>query len=203
MHRLGRQQDKPKNFVLDWKAGQTLAEVLSNTLQTALPRIKQSINLSSRLTRGYDGVGYYPTLEALSRECYLISKSIITDPGYAGVSISLTTDTVIVSDFTQQPNAVKEILFQDLIGQPTWLDATMVQAKTAMRGDIQPLDVVGLPRGLVTNSASTFGRFRDNSIFTGKYLVQRIHFYGDFRQPDAASWNTTFDLSLQAKAGTP
>jgi hypothetical protein len=196
--------DAPKNFVLNWKAGDTLASALDNCLSTAMPDFKTNINISSRLVRNYDDQGYYQSLDQLAFVVNGISKSIISDPNYPGVTIAPPVDdTINVTDFIGPPPPAKLIDFQDLVGQPTWLDPVSISVQLVMRGDIQVSDIVTMPRTLITNSQSVVTRFRDNSIFTGNYYVKRVHHYGDFRQPDAAAWNTTLDLVLQVKGVTP
>lgn len=190
----------PLNFVLDWTAGMTLGAALSATLNTALPGAKQAINLNPRLVLDHDEVGYYATLTQLAGVLNPLSRSIITDPGYPGVSISYNGETVTVSDLYGPATQTKTIAFQDLIGQPTWIAPQMIQVKTVMRGDIDLLDVVTLPQTLTTNTQAALTRFRDKTTFSGNYVVQNIHHWGNFRQPDAASWNTTFEMFPQPAA---
>jgi hypothetical protein len=69
-----------------------------------------------------------------------------------------------------------------------------------MRGDINLGDMVSLPQSLVTTTAQAMTNLSgtqnpSNSLtFSGNYLVTDIHHYGNFRQPDAASWNTTLNM---------
>jgi hypothetical protein len=194
----------PANFVLNWKAGTTLADALSTTFSTAIPKAKQDINISPRLKLSYDCVGYYETLNQLSTWLNEFSKSIVTDAGYLGVNVDYSDGVnIVVMDFTGPPSPVKPINFQDLIGQPTWIAPLTIQAKTVMRGDIDLFDTVSLPQSLVTTTAQAMTNFTQNPAnsltFSGNYTVTDIHHYGNFRQPDAASWNTTFNMTPQPK----
>lgn len=186
--------EAPFNFVLDWRAGTTLANALTSTLNTAYPQAQQKIVINSRLTLNHDEVGQWATLEQMAQWMTLRTKAIITDPGYPGVSINYDGTTVTAYDFSGPPNPVKAIQFQDLIGQPTWVQANTIQAKVVMRADLKISDLVSLPKGLVTTTAQAFTRFQDKLNFTGNYSVIGIHHWGNFRQPDAASWNTTLDM---------
>jgi hypothetical protein len=199
--------NSPANYVLSWKAGTTLADALSTTFATALPTAKQNITISSRLKLNYDVTGYYESLVQFASWLNEFSKSIITDAGYLGVTIDYSDgDTINVMDFTGPPSPVKAIAFQDLIGQPTWIEPSKIQAKCVMRGDINLGDMVSLPQSLVTTTAQAMTSFAgtqnpSNSLtFSGNYLVTDIHHYGNFRQPDAASWNTTLNMVLPPKA---
>src|SRR5208283_895606 len=187
-------QASPINLVLNWSAGQTLASALSSTFQTAFPNAKQKISISPRLTQAWAEPGYYNTLTQLATYLNGVSEAIVTDPGYSGVSITYDGTTVTATDSTAAPGNTTKIAPQDLIGQPTWIDLLTVQVKTVMRGDIALNDAVTLPATLVTTSQGASSQFRNQTTFTGDYTVTGIHHYGNFRQPDAASWNTTFTV---------
>ncbi len=192
----------PVNYTLDWKANTTLATALQNCLQAALPKAKVTISISSRLTQTHDEPSVHGSLDELSKLVYELSKRIITDAGYPGVWISYDGVTVNVSDQTN-PTKPKKIAFQDLIGQPTWIGPNVIQAKFVMRSDLDIQSVVTLPPGLVTTSQAALTAFTGmsnpaNSLtFSGDYVVQEIHHYGNFRQPDAQSWNTTVNMIPQ------
>lgn len=196
----------PKNFALNWQAGTPLATALSGALTTGLPNAKQQINLSPRLTLNYAVQGVYGTLNNLSTWANSFSQSIITDANYPGVTITYDGTTVKVTDQTTPPPNVTAIEFTDLLGQPTWIGSQTIQFKTVMRGDINLQDVVSLPQGPTIVTAASLSRFlniQDKTSFTGNYVVQEIHHYGNFRQPDGASWNTTFNARPQTTAEAP
>lgn len=185
--------DKPLNVVLNWLAGTPLADALKVTLKTALPQAVQKISVSPRLVLNHNQPGYYNTVEQLAGVIYDLSKSIITDAGYPGVAIGYDGVTVTVSD-QSSPLPPTAIAFQDLIGQPTWVEPQIIQVKTVMRGDIGINDVVTLPQGVVSTTANALRRFQDETTFSGNYVVNAMHHFGASRQPDAASWNTTMNM---------
>jgi hypothetical protein len=193
--------DDPMNFVLNWRAQSPLASALQATLSTVYPNVKLKITLSDRLVRSHDEIGAYATLTQLATVIKGISHSIIQDPNYGGVTINWDGDqTLVVTDLTGPPAPAKMLLFRDMIGQPTWLRPLTVGVKCVMRADIGLQDVVSLPpKGPITNTAAAFLRFQDQSAFTGNFVVQSIHHYGNFRQPDAASWNTTLEMVPEFK----
>jgi hypothetical protein len=194
----------PLNFVMYWPTGTTLASALSVTLSTALPTAKQDINISPRLVLAHDEAGYYATLSQLSDVIHGISRSIITDAGYPGVSIAYDGTTIRVRDFLGPSSPAKAIEFQDLLGQPTFVDAGVIQIKTVLRGDINYGDLVSLPPSLVTHTQGALTGFsgidRNKLTFSGNFNVVGMHHFGNFRQPDSASWNTTFNLIPEQKA---
>jgi hypothetical protein len=189
----------PTNYTLNWKQGTTLATALANTLKTALPNAKQNIQISPRLVLNHDQQAFYGSLTQLSQLLNPFSKSVVTDANYQGVSISYDGTTVTAYDGSTPPKSTTTIQFQDLIGQPTWIEANTIQIKCPMRGDINLFDMLALPPGAVTSSSSAFQNLTGNNpannlTFTGPYQVVDVHHYGNFRQSDAASWNTTIKM---------
>lgn len=189
---------EPLNFVLNWQAGQSLADALKTTFSIALPSAKQDINISPRLVLNHDEVGYYETLTQFAQYLQPLTQSIVTDKGYAGVNVIYDGVTIKAMDFTTQAKGPMAIAPQDLIGQPTWIAGNIISVKTVMRGDIDVGDSVTIPPTLFTNATagytSFFGPERNKLTFSGTFQVSSIHHYGNFRQPDAASWNTTFEM---------
>lgn len=190
--------DSPKNYILNWRAGVPLSIALGQTFATALPNLKQNIAISPNLILAHDEVGYYASLEQFADIVNTLSCSIIGGDTYPGVQISVTADTVTAWDGTTKPDPkdIKEIAFQDLFGQPTWGDHQTITFKTAMRGDINLCDTIKLPRNagpgtrITTEAAQT--RYGGQTTFNGNFLVVAMAHFGNYRQPDAFSWNTTF-----------
>jgi hypothetical protein len=75
---------KPKNIVLNWKAGTPLGTALASTLSTAFPDFKQDIKINSSIVRPNDEVAVYPTLEQLAQYVRQTSLDIIKTTGYQG-----------------------------------------------------------------------------------------------------------------------
>ena len=92
--------------------------------------------------------------------------------------------------------------FQDLIGQPTWIEAPFIQFKTMMRADLKVGDQVTLPKTLVTNSAQAQSSLINQQVaFQGKFQIQTIRHVGNFRQATGDAWVTVFDaFPLQVQA---
>jgi hypothetical protein len=193
--------DQPLNFVLNWRAGMPLSDALAATLKTALPNAIQKISVSPRLVANHDQPGYYQTLNQLAEVVYNLSKAVVTDTTYPGVVIGYDGVTVKATDETVKP-APTAIDFKDLIGQPTWIGFNTISVKTVMRGDLFLQDVVTLPRSAVTTTAASASQFRNDpknqSTFSGNFVIQTIHHFGNSRQPDAASWTSVYEMTPQA-----
>ena len=191
-------QATPGNFPLRWPTGTPLANAIKYALDVGQAGVKKVIAISPNLTLAHDEMGIYPSLDTFSAAVMRLSKTIIRNPNYTGVQIARNGDMIVVSDGTQAPTGeAKKIQFQDVIGQPTWIGPQTIQFKTVLRSDIAINDYIELPQTPVTQSAASLPVFRDTKgklTFNGIYRVQAIHHYGNFRQADAASWNTTFDV---------
>lgn len=195
--------ENPLNLVLNWPQGTSLADAIKQAISIALPQAKISINISPNLTLAFDEHGFYGTLTEFSKTVFDISKSIIGDPSYPGVTIGFDGVTVSVSDLTTPPAPIT-IQPQDLIGQPTWIAPQTIQAMFVMRGDIGLQDVIKLPATLITTTSPSFSQFNSNGLstttFSGNYVINRIQHYGNMRQPDASSWSTVVEMYPQPKA---
>jgi hypothetical protein len=189
----------PLNFQFNWQAGTPLSTAIGQTLATAMPNQKQSIAISKNLTLNYDQHGTYQSARQFAAFINGMSQAIVGGT-YQGVKMSSDGSTVTVWDGTSQPSATKPIAFQDMIGQPTWVDPQTISVKLVLRGDLSLGSVISMPESLATQTQQSFLRFQDKSAFTGNYLVQQIQHFGNFRQSDAASWNTTIQATLQPKA---
>jgi hypothetical protein len=105
----------------------------------------------------------------------------------------------------------KKIKFDDLMGQVTWIGYGSIQAKLVMRGDLDVSDIIRFPEGLISQvTAGSFpaqggtGRLADSLAFGNQiFQIQQIQHWGNYRQPDAASWNTTIWAFQLGKGGQP
>ena len=191
----------PANHTLNWLNNTPLSSALMSTLQTTYPNAKIQINISPRLTQNHDEPGVYGSLGQLSTYVNTLSKTIIKDAGYAGVTMVYDGTTITVSDQTSAQSSAIAILFTDLVGQPTWIEPQTIQTKCVLRGDLDISSVITLPQTLVTNTAASQSGLTGNPAnkltFSGNYLVTDIHHYGNFRQPDSASWATVINAIPQ------
>lgn len=192
--------DNPVNMIMNWPAGTSMADMIRQAISIALPKAKISINISPRLVLPNDEQGFYGTLTEFSQTVFDISKSLISDANYPGVTIGFDGVTVSVSDLTTPPPVIK-IQPQDLVGQPTWIQPQTIQAMFVMRGDLSLNDVIELPPTLIKTTSPSFSQFNQPNqkqvTFSGKYVVNRLQHYGNLRQPDASSWTTVIEAYPQ------
>ena len=193
---------KPKNLTLNWKKNTPLGDALTNTLQTAFPGYTVTVNINSGIVRPNDEVGFFPTLEQLAQYALQTSKNIIKTAGYPGVSLIPGQNAISVFDGSQSSSSnagsgsassssPTQINYQDLIGQPTWLENTIISIKTVMRADLQVGNQIMLPKTQITNTqAAPSSLINLQSAFQGSFTIQSLRHVGNFRQPSADSWVT-------------
>jgi hypothetical protein len=183
----------PMNLVINWMAGMQLSAAINDTLQTAFPTYKRTINISPNLILSHDEPGLHQSLTQFASYINSVSKSIIGG-AYSGVRMVIRNGEIFVFDGTT-PTTPKKIVFTDLIGQPTWIDFGTIQIQCVMRADIQVGDYISLPQSQVTTTVQSNSQFRNSLVFQGSFLVNRVRHVGNFRQPDAASWVTVIDAA--------
>jgi gamma-glutamylcyclotransferase (GGCT)/AIG2-like uncharacterized protein YtfP len=184
----------PVNISTNWKKGTQLSAALKTALGAAFPNFTLDIKISPNLVLNYDQPFVYGTLQQLAQFARSMSQKILGDKTYLGVQLVTAGNKIMAYDGTTAPSTTKQIAYQDLIGQPTWLGFT-VNLKTVLRADISVGDLVQLPPAIaiVTPQAALLPR---NSVsFAGKYMVQQIRHVGRARQADAASWCTIIDAA--------
>ena len=186
--------DAPGNFPFVWQPAQSMTSAIGNTLSTALPTLKQDIRISPNLVTNHTVTTHHQTLAAFASSCNDLSIGLLGIDNYDGVQITTDGVTVTVFDGLGAKPTPKPISFQDMIGQPTWIGPQTISLKTVMRGDIRLGDIITLPPSLATQSQQALLSLQDKSTFSGNYLVQLVHHFGNYRQPDAESWNTTFEI---------
>ena len=201
----------PSGITFQWFPGQTLAQALTLAIAPALPGFRLTINVLPGLQPLGPAIGYYPSLATfaqwLSDYTQTLGAAITGNPQYGGVQITVSGNTLIVSDSTtagQSPAKTVALSFTDLIGQPTWIDVATVNFKTVLRADIQINDFITFPKGVIapyalTTPAAAVPNAPPSSqiAFQQPFYVTRIHHFANFRQADADSWCTSFDAIAQ------
>lgn len=187
----------PVNMVLEWASGQKLSAALFFTLQRAFPGFTVTVNIDDRLVCNNANPGYYYSLTQLTQWVNSFSKSIITDSNYSGVRIAIHDKTINVYDSTTTTvanNGAVTLSFNDLVGQPTWIDYATAQIKTTMRADIMVGSIITMPANtLVVTTAASYSAYKSTSGFVGNMMINSVRCLGNSRARDAEGWVTVLE----------
>ena len=194
---------EPDNGVnFNWAAGTPLKSALQQTLAQAFPGYTANFdNLTAALSQGAPEAGTYTSLTTfasyLKQRTQPMGASSTGNKNYDGVWITVksASKTIYVAD---NPAKTVNLQFQDLIGQPTWINPGQVSIKTVMRSDIDVNNLITFPQGiqapfaLTATIAAPGTPASSKTAFQGQFKIAEVHHFGNFRQPDAEAWNTTF-----------
>jgi hypothetical protein len=208
---------KPINIIHNMPKGTPLGQAIQQALNTAFPSAGVNIKISPNLTLNYDDKGYYQSLEQYMDYVKTLSHSILGTPdktGYQGVMADSSKGPFNIFDATQ-PDTPIQINFQDLIGQPCWIDVNKIQFKVALRSDISPNNIVKLPPNILTTSTASgaltfqpglvFNQYQPGNqlLFQGQYTVTAVRHMGRFRSPNAESdWVTVIEAVTPGAEGS-
>lgn len=186
----------------NWQKGQNLQAALTQMIAQAFPGYTADINIAPSLVAQSPQPGCYRDIAAfftyLNRYTQWLGAQQY-GPSYPGVTCAFAGKTLQVFDGQGTTSSVTTINFQDLVGQPTWIDVNTVTFQTVLRADLQLGDQVTFPTSVVppyalTTPGAAFpgSPAASSSTFQGLFSITEVHHYANFRQSDAASWNTTF-----------
>jgi hypothetical protein len=203
--------DPPNGISFIWSPHQDLAQALSNSFAVAFPDLTVSVSITSGMVQTdsiLPVVGWYENLAQFAS--YILDltiplgQALTGNKGYPGVIIGIRGNQIYATDATQNPRTVA-LNFQDLIGQPTWINIATISFKCVLRADIQIGDMVTMPpdpgggTSIISALALTQqgsgipgAPARNSSIFKGKFFVNEVHHFGNLRQADGDSWATAF-----------
>jgi hypothetical protein len=209
----GGTSQQNSQIVLNWKKGTPLASALAATFSNAFPTLKQSISINPNLILPNDEIGFYFSLPAFAPFLKGLTAAIIGGT-YQGVDIAVTPTQITAFDGSTQTTPVN-IAFQDLIGQPTWINNATIQFVCAMRADLNVNTFIAMPKGLLGNPSNPFGapgavttttasqpQARQNIIFTGVFKIVSVHHMGEFRQASGDAWVTVFNAIIAVPAAS-
>lgn len=208
--------DDPGNLILDWNAGQTLADALRNTFSIAYPGMPVVFNIGDNLVFAYPESNYCASLEELAQLVSRITHEVFKQK----VFITIQAGAIRVFDTTHKPAPI-QMNFTDLIGQPTWLSQGIMQMKTVMRADIQVGSIIRMPAmhsngkefpfpnapGFTTTYAAAalspeggaLSSTDKNSLtFQNNFQISELRHIGNFRSPAGEDWATVFNCALVA-----
>jgi hypothetical protein len=188
----------PVNLSVSWQKGQTMEQMIRQTLGIAFPTIPITGKLNPNLIYTENQGALYYTLEGFAELVGTTSFNIIKNSLYIGARITLTQAGFYLYDGTEQTTPIA-IDWYDIIGNLTWLDTYNIQAKLVMRNDLALGKYVTFPQGVpVLNLYNTnnYSQYRNNTNFQGTFYLTLIHHMGNSRAPDENSWVTVINCIL-------
>lgn len=187
----------PGNLVLNWPAGQLLGDVLTTLFKQAFPNLKPEVTISPSLIKNYHEVGVYKTLSAFANAIAEMTSSFTTGK----VRIAINADRIIAYDSTYKPTPIP-LVFDDMIGQPTWISYNTLQIVLAQRADLSvgsqitmPKDIGSIPGFVQTTVASTSSYAKYQSTFKDTFTVTELRQLGNFRSPNGQAWSTIINAT--------
>jgi hypothetical protein len=174
---------------------------VKNALQSAFPSAKTvgAETLNQVLTLPYaPQAGGYPNVGQFSEYVRSVSQAIVNGQDgpskstYSGIRIVPTPTGFRLFDGTTKTNP-KQIEFNDLIGQPTWLNPLELTFKCVMRADLAVGDFIKMPIAQTTSTSASFAQYRNKATFQGAFQIKAVRHLGDSRQPSGDSWVTVID----------
>jgi hypothetical protein len=187
--------NNPGNFVLNWRKGQPLGDALKQMLSIVYPNTKIDVSISADLVNNYDNPHVVHTLEDIA---YFVGN-FTEETFHNRVDISFQAGRITIRDKTYKPAPI-QLAFTDFVGQPTWIEANIMQVTTVMRADIEIGSIIQMPQGMQnapgivgTSAASMPSSLKYQSTFQNSFQVVELRQIGNFRAPDGAAWVTIFN----------
>lgn len=150
-------------------------------------------SLVSAMAQGSGNSG----LQALSSALSAAGKNSPGTDQYQGIHTFVRCQRIIVTDNNPisgiHPGPL--LKFEELIGQPTWLNSTTISFRTPMRADIYPPLTVTLPPDTLEFAAPSLdvvpGSVKTLNVNFANQPVtlQQVTVIGDSRHPDGSSWS--------------
>lgn len=193
-----------QDIMWSWPKGTQLSAAVAQCFAQAFPQYRPKVQIGNIVAPG-DDMAHYTSLTRLANHVFNMSAKYGTPTygeQYSGVAIIIRGNAIYAYDSTvATPQApVTQLAFEDLIGQPTWLQPFTISFKTVLRADLQVGSLVKFPPAaispyvLLTSDAVVPGGVpaRSKSIFQGSFMISEVHHFAAFRQADADSWATAF-----------
>lgn len=185
--------DAPGNLVLIWTAGTQLKTAISNMLKIAYgDKTTVSINMTGDYVLPYDSSHVSSNLIGMAKWITEFTEKKFK----SSVIIAINGAEITVTDTVTAPGFIS-IEFNDMVGQPTWIDPLTMQVKLIMRGDIKvgtfiqmPKNIQNIPGIVTTTSASLPSNLKYQSAFNGQFFVKELRHVGAYRTPNGTAWVT-------------
>lgn len=184
----------PANIVFQWAPKQSLASAITNCLQAAFPSLTPSVIIGT--TYNTTNVKTHQTFQFPAFARFIRSLSS------GAIDMAINGKTIVVFDSANPvTTAPIQLDYNDLIGQPTWIEPYTLTFTTVMRSDIEvgayvkmPQVLQGVPGGVQTSAGAYPSNvsLKYQTIFQGQFRVTGVRQVGNFRDPAGASWGTVF-----------
>lgn len=182
----------PGNFVLNWTAGTQLSVALQQMFAVVYPGTPVDMSINADLVQAYDDIHVCSTLDQMAQTVGDITEGAFDNR----VNIGIQAGRIVVFDQQFKPAPI-QLVFNDFVGQPTWIAVNTIQLKMVARADLRLGGFVKMPQGLqnlpgfVTTTQSAFpSTVKYQTIFQDNFIVQELRQVGNFRSPDATQWVT-------------
>lgn len=196
-------------LVWHWQKGQKITDAIRQTLNGGMSGYSLDFSgVSNDLTAGSYDAGFYGDVTSLAINIRDISLHANPADGYQGIRFYLREKTFYFYDGGTE-SSPKEIQFEDMIGQPTWLGPDpypQITLQTVMRADISMGDVIKMPAFNKSGSNLTLSGYglmaptqkagqspKSRSLFQGNFIVTGVRHIGDSRNPDGSAWMTVIN----------
>ncbi|MBP2171013.1 hypothetical protein J2125_004205 [Erwinia toletana] len=194
-------------ITLSGKKGDNLGEVVKQALKGAYPNTDVITTVSNKLALPEDATGVCPRMEPFSTMVRSLSKSIIKDDGYSGVQIVRQNGAIHIFDnWWVSRDDAKQILPQELIGQPTWAGLNQVSFTCPLRADLRCGEKISLPQNIISGPSSLLSvnnqhsspMLRNNVNFSGIFLISSVRHVGKYLLADSSNaWVTIYEALAQ------
>lgn len=187
----------PANLVFNWPKGTLLSDALRTMLAIAYPTASANILITDTIAT-YQAIHRASTLDQMASYILQLTNNYAGSSS-PGVNIVLSNNLINCFDGTIPVKQPIQIKYADLVGQPVWISAVVIQIRVIMRADISIGDEVIMPPvpnlpGFVTKLptlSNAFGSY--GMLFQGAFTVIRLQHVGDFRSTDGRQWITIID----------
>lgn len=187
----------PANLVFNWPKGTLLSDALRTMLTIAYPTASVNISITDTIAT-YQATHRSSTLDQMASYILQLTHQY-AGSNSQGVNIVLSNNLLSCFDGSVPFKQAISIRYADLVGQPVWISAVVIQLRVIMRADISIGDEIILPAvpnlpGIVTKLptlSNAFGSY--GMLFQGTFTVIRLQHIGDFRSTDGRQWITIID----------
>lgn len=195
-------RDQANSITLDGRVGEKLGDVLKRGISSAFPDFAVEVSISEKLVMAENASGVYSRLSQIATSIRSQSFAMMGREDYTGVQLVMQNRTIRIFDNSLGSAGGQQILPQELIGQPTWIEFNKVSFKCPLRSDLHCGDHVELPQNIISgpaallavNTEQSFSMYRNRVNFSGKFQITSVRHVGEYLNPDSSNaWVTIYE----------